>query len=774
MLHRSRQRNYAIGILILLALTAAAIVGLNYVTSPVWIAVFQILIPVFCILMAGVLVSLPAKIVRSKALLTFIFLLLLGFGIMVYAPLVASSSNPVVKILLPFNSSLASFFPSRGDYSMPEGSSPYTDPGLFALYNVFHALTYFYAAWLGFSLFGRKLLNRAAVSLIPRRHKNLIWGYSEGAFELAKDMMRSSDKEDDPIFIIDNDIEFESEKEKRIFDTLSNEGIIVINTNFDNLSERKEDFTGNPLSLHRLARIFTGGKYFGGYRHYFITENQDFNVKYAFLTLTQLGLRKDRLKGKTHIFVRSEQEGIDTFFQAKLNEVPGLADKVEMHIFNQSDHTARQFVEKHPLLDLAGRTVPGSDRKWLTINNEALTVDGEINILLLGLGWTGFEMLKKEVCDAQFRGDCKVNIVVVDSDYANCHGRYQYIVREAARFGVNICINPLVWLDDRHCIHRQWLSSAKCQRRQDSEEKRVSHANGHLFYEWLGFTDPGTGMPNILHFNRIIVALGSDELNVNTALQLSKFRDSYLGARENRHPELMPEPIFAHVRDRERYSYYENFPYAPIQVFGGLKSIYSTGNLIDERMDRIAKLVNHVYAKYTEPKIEEAKLLSALADGEAESEWSGCSIFDQDSSRAVAMNIHNIVTIAGGLDHLAERLEDPVSLERLAELEHRRWNAFHFMRGIGAWPIEDIEGVKINGKTRHNGKLIIHGALARHICLMDYDDLDAATQRVVSLGENEDFKASDRRIIRHFPTFSRIKHPVVREEKTENKDTENG
>lgn len=115
MLHRSRQRNYAIGILILLALTAAAIVGLNYVTSPVWIAVFQIVIPVFCILMAGVLVSLPAKIVRSKALLTFIFLLLLGFGIMVYAPLVASSSNPVVKILLPFNSSLASFFPSRGD-----------------------------------------------------------------------------------------------------------------------------------------------------------------------------------------------------------------------------------------------------------------------------------------------------------------------------------------------------------------------------------------------------------------------------------------------------------------------------------------------------------------------------------------------------------------------------------------------------------------------------------------------------------------------------------
>lgn len=758
MSRRYRRRNYAFGLLIMLLLIAASLTGLNFVTSPGWIAVFQILIPILCIGAAGILVSLPARIVRSKILLTAIFLLLVVFGIYVYSPIVATSDNPLVKVLLPFNSTLASFFPSRGDYSMPDWDSVYDDPQLFTLYNIFHALTYFYAGWLGFSLFGRKLLNRAAICLTPRRHKNLIWGYSDGAFELAKNMMRDPDGEGAPIFIIGEELEFEPDQEKRIFDTLSNEGIIVIDTNYDNLSEDERDFRCKPLSWHRLRRLFSSGKYFSGFRHYFITENQDFNVHYAILVLNQLGLMRDRLKGKSHIFVRSEQEGIDVFFQKKLNENPGLAGKVEVHIFNQSDLTARQFVENYPVLDLAKRTNPATGRKCLTVDTDTLTVNGEVNILLLGLGWTGFELLKKEVGDSRFLGDFRLNIVVVDNDYSLHHGRFQYIVSEAARFGVNICINPLVWLDDRHTIVGQWLSGEKCGRQQGLEEKRVDQANGQLFYEWLGFEDPETSIPNILNFNRIIVALGSDELNVNTALQLTKFRNSYLGAKVNLDTSLMPEPIFAHVRDKERYSYYEKYAFSPIYIFGGLKSIYSVDNLVDERMDSIAKLVNYVYDQCAKPEIGEAELLAALRNGTAEQKWAKCSIFDQDSSRGVAMNMRNIVTIAGGIERLKAFIKNPATLERLAELEHKRWNAFHVMRGIGTWEIPEVESVYINGALKTNGKLYISSSLTRHISLVDYDRLDEASECLHSLGNTgADFKDADRRIVRHFPIFFNIK-----------------
>ena len=373
-------------------------------------------------------------------------------------------------------------------------------------------------------------------------------------------------------------------------------------------------------------------------------------------------------------------------------------------------------------------------------------------------------MLKKLVSDGQFIGDYITNIVVVDNDYKQYHGRYQYIVQEAAKFGVNICINPLVWLDDMHKICHQWLNGEECSRKEGLEEKRIHQANSHLFYEWLGFAPNDDNVVNILRFNRIIVALGSDELNINTALQITNFRNHYFGAKETIDSTLMPEPIFAHVRDKEAYSYYEESigktidP--PIRIFGGLKSIYNAKTLVEEKMDRIAKLVNYVYSQYMIDVLTNEQLTEALQNGNAEKEWAKCTIFDQDSSRAVAMNIDNILRIAGNIDRLRKMLDEPLYIERLSELEHKRWNAFHYMRGIGSWKIDEVQEARDrNGKVKAKGKLFFNGALVRHICLVGYEELDAATRRVNILGNtSEDYKASDKRIIRHFPIFYQIKN----------------
>ena len=226
----------------------------------------------------------------------------------------------------------------------------------------------------------------------------------------------------------------------------------------------------------------------------------------------------------------------------------------------------------------------------------------------------------------------------------------------------------------------------------------------------------------------------------------------------------MPEPIFAHVRDKEAYSYYEESigktidP--PIRIFGGLKSIYNAKTLVEEKMDRIAKLVNYVYSQYMIDVLTNEQLTEALQNGNAEKEWAKCTIFDQDSSRAVAMNIDNILRIAGNIDRLRKMLDEPLYIERLSELEHKRWNAFHYMRGIGTWKIDEVQEARDrNGKVKAKGKLFFNGALVRHICLVGYEELDAATRRVNILGNtSEDYKASDKRIIRHFPIFYQIKN----------------
>lgn len=719
----------------------------DYDSSSGWIVLFQCVIPMLSILLAGFFVSLPGRIVRSKILLLPMFMLLLCFGIIVNAHLKEGGGGWVKTILLPFNTTLGSFFPSRGEYGVCNIEEGWQVPYLF-----FHSLTYFYAAWLGLSLFGRQLLNRTALAFMRYSKKNLIWGYSEGAEELAKDMIVKTFG-DEPVFIIDDDIEFDSERENKIFDRLSNSGIIAVSTHFENLSVNPQDFARGWYNWRYWRRMLSSGKYFGGYRHYFITENQDFNVKYALIVLRQLYLQRESLSHKTHLFVRSELEGVDAFLQKELD--PSLEGKVEVHVFNQSDITARQFVEHHPVLDLEKRVNPVTRKNWLTINYDNLHVSGEINILILGLGWTGFEMLKKQVCDAQFIGDYSINVTVIDNDYANFHGRYQYIVQEAARFGINICINPLVWIDDKHRICRQWLGNERCFKKRDLEEKRVCQANSDLFYEWLGFEEPGAGAVNIIRFNRIIVALGSDELNVNTALQMTRFRNCYLGTRESNDALLMPEPIFAHVRDRERYSYYESYEDAPITIFGGLKNIYSVATLVDEKMDFIAKLVNYVYCRYDILKLTMLQLIDSINQGDSEKEWAKCSIFNQDSSRAVAMNLNNISRLAGGVEKFADIFSVPDYCEYLSELEHKRWNAFHYMNGIRTWTMDEVEAsTDDRGRIKPKGKLYFNGNLVRHICLVGYDLLDAATRKVQELGNSgEDFRATDKRIISHFFEF---------------------
>lgn len=165
-------------------------------SSSGWIVFFQCAIPLLSILLAGVFVSLPGRIVRSKILLLPMFMLLLCFGIIVNAHLNEGCRGWVQTILLPLNTTLGSFFPSRGEYGVGN-----IEEGWQAPYLIFHSLTYFYAAWLGLSLFGRQLLNRTALAFMRYNKKNVIWGYSEGAEELAKDMIMKTYR-DEPVFQI--------------------------------------------------------------------------------------------------------------------------------------------------------------------------------------------------------------------------------------------------------------------------------------------------------------------------------------------------------------------------------------------------------------------------------------------------------------------------------------------------------------------------------------------------------------------------------------------
>lgn len=580
-----------------------------------------------------------------------------------------------VSILAPINNTLSIFFPSRGAYSEENHSEVHLD------YQVVHLLSYFFFALVMFSFFGRRALNRSGQRLIPYRHRNIFWGYDENGQALGEDILART-VDDQVLFILPEQLRDDEDEDNRIFNNINRMDAVALYADYD-----KRTKLGRSRS---------------GYRHFFLTEDQDFNVRMALRVLD--GLIAQGVPMKTHLYVRSEMEGVDVFFQNRMKMLDEEGKKrIEVHLYNHSDLTARQFVAQYPVLA----------HPSMTIDTATCEVKGEMNILLLGLGWSGLELLKKMVCDAQFLGnDYRFSVTVIDRDYATKHGRYKYHFAELIEGNhFDLRFNP----------------------------EGITEANGVAFYDWLA------GGQRITTFDRIIVALGNDGLNVNTALELNKFRLNYY----NGNPDMLKERIFAHVRNYDTFAYYQDEK-SPIALFGGLRSTNSMRVLIDEEMDRIAKMVNYVYSRWDKDQFEAAEFARIVAQWESiEEAWAKATIFDQDSSRAVSLNIHNVIRLAGGEAAFISRLAECDYVERFAELEHLRWNAFHYVNGIRRWPFEEVNNRK--------GKLIENGTLLKHVCLVPYADLNKASDRVNffrSLSDTqENFKASDRRIVAHFPLF---------------------
>jgi hypothetical protein len=592
------------------------------------------------------------------------FVVLFIYGVIVHALFFDKTENWGISILSNINRTISVFFPSRGDYESLSG-----DRCLLFHTNFLFLLTSIYASLLIASWFGRKMMNHAQFYLSRKEKWVLFFGSCEQSILLAKDITKQK-PETGCVFIVPE----KAKDNKEIFDQLDEFGAVVLYADF----ERE---TTNYISTRIFKKVT---------RYFLLGDNQDFNIK----TALQIANKLAYYDQKVHLHVRTEQERIDNFFPLKSN--------IELHFFNQSDLTARKFSEKYPMLNAL-------DKK--AINHETLLVDGEFRLLLLGFGWRGHELLKKCICDAQFKGS-DFSATIIDKDFKIKNGEYPLLYNE--------------------CIEKYHL---------EFNPGNVDDVDSYSFYQWFEANSNFT-------FNRIIIALGDDRMNVETAQKISRiFQNTETGIKSN---EELRNIIFAYVQNREQFSYYYDENYTPslkstITLFGNMEEIYTYDVVVNETMDRIAKMVNYVYS------MSEIEQLDTLDDkwDEIEAKWAHESIFNKNSSRAVAMNIRNIYEITDGKWDV---LKNTDKLETLAENEHLRWNAFHFVNGIRTWNLEDIttENAKLKDK---NGNLLKHG------CLIDFEKLPLVAKKVNTIRKRngnmneENYRETDRRIVRHFHLF---------------------
>lgn len=656
-----------VGVFLITAAIIAAIVWLGYCIGSCSPIPGQIIMSIALLGLGWLILSTTHRLMMKNfyRLVTFLFLYALG----IWAYESVGTENQMIHFFAPINHTLSIFFPSRGSYD--------GDLARNILFHIVHFLSYLFCAMILFSWFGKRIMNRSGYNLILWKHKNIFWGYSKGGILLANDILTSTFTQQ-VIFVLPNELKNNQEEEKRIFEEIDGMGAVALYLDFD---------SGKTLPK--------------GHRHFFLTEDQDFNVRMA---IKVSRLEQDRQRS---IYVRTEIPQVWTLFDQN--------KRVELHLFNQSDLTARKFAKDHPLIECAETT--GKDNSVQTVNN--FKVDFNFNILLLGFGWTGRELLHKEICDSQFVGS-HFTATIFDNDYEVKNGEYPILYNE--------------------CIDTYNLSFNPDFARMLPIDRTRNIVGSQPFYEWLD--------AHMDNYNRIIVALGDDRLNLDTAATIAQIA-------QNRSALSPGKRIFAHVREPQRYSYCKSQVY-PITLFGDLREIYTMDIVIDEGLDIMAKTVNYVYSRYDQQTVPQADI-----EQNAERVWKETSnLFHKDSSRAAAANIGNIIRLAGGENELTEALKEPNIVEILAETEHKRWNAFHFTKGVRKWD-QVSENPKMGAKL-FSDPANKNSTLLKHACLVEYKKLEEIAKLVNQVRkrngnlEEENFQETDRRIIRHFPIVKHI------------------
>jgi len=482
----------------------------------------------------------------------------------------------------------------------------------------------------------------------------LFAGAGEQAKILAKDIKEKSSCR--CIFLVSK----EKENDNALYDELRDIGAIILYVNFE------DDKMKFPKKIDKF---------------FFIEEDEQFNMemsvrllkkpptkwqewmnilkKWMNILITLFEKLKKKFPAKEkNIYVRTESKQFYSYIGNELEANSEQYKNIEFHIFNQSDLTARLFVKENPMLN----------SPKIKIDPKNLHVEGEFNVLLLGFGWQGQELLKKCVCDSQFVGST-FKATIIDSDFETHHGDYPVLYDE--------------------CIEHYNL------------DFKSDTVGSKKFYEWLD--------AEIDKFNRIIIALGNDEFNINTAEKITEIL--------HKHGTLnTKEIVFACVLRLEHYS-------RDFTTFGKLTEIYTEEMIVNAEMDIIAKQMHFGWVdKNKYPTIERAW----FHDGSD-------LLWNHDSSRASAMGIGNILRLLEMKSIKQSEIKDNVVVSEeefrdfikpyidiLAENEHKRWNAYHFTKGIRLWKLSNVtynelikSDMKANQIKEYN----------RHAALIDFDQL---------------------------------------------------
>lgn len=223
-----------------------------------------------------------------------------------------------------------------------------------------------------------------------------------------------------------------------------------------------------------------------------------------------------------------------------------------------------------------------------------------------------------------------------------------------------------------------------------------------------------------LPYHYVCFTYDDDAINLSLAIGFKK-RLSYHGIKK--YPIILC--LQRHIDDTLVNTYGKTLD--GITLFGSNKSLLNLYDILQDRLNQHAKL--YAYAYQFQKKAENpAYQISSFYEKDP---------FTASSNKAVYLHIPMKLKLLGlsieQAKSMFESIEDfksyidhyhPHALDRLSELEHLRWNAFHFVHGWSTLSIDEalkrkkeIESNKLSGTATKDM------ILKKHICLVPYGEL---------------------------------------------------
>ncbi|MFZ4520469.1 MAG: hypothetical protein ACOYNC_02115 [Bacteroidales bacterium] len=532
---------------------------------------------------------------------------------------------------------------------------------------IFHAMFSLVAALAAFifisvmvSVFLKDWLIKLKISNIDAEENHFFFSINHAAFALSADLLKNNSKR--LVVFVNN---MSGNENQHLYSRLPDTAYVVRNKSFfDNINLEKEEGLlhffrhkkepehardANDSIFHNL-KIIEKKIGIAETHLYFLSDDEDWNVEHAKMILNKL---KNRLINKpVRIHVATYTEIAEKHF-AQYTRLSTTEITVVIHHY--ASIVSRQLILEHHPVDS------------MEIDSATATVTTDFNALVIGFGQIGTHVLRKLIEHGQFAG-AEFHAMMIDKCMNVLRGRFEYLYPGLPA--------------------NYELSFAEAEAGNTKFYNEIKKLIGKLNY--------------------IVISLGNDALNIQTALEILEMND----IRSNK---LLK--IFIKLEEESHWKETLEGYKGQIFIFGEASRVFTEENILKGTAERRGRIIHDVYNDLIYPNPDKQP-------------FDAISRHEQLSNMSSAEHLYAKVRLLGydNPDDISAKFTNNAgfnkSLSEIQKLnlsvgEHLRWNAFHFIHGWAKLPFEEINGT--DKKTKYkNRKNTIH---RKHACLVSWEKL---------------------------------------------------